>query len=166
MLYHVSESDNIDVFEPRWAEAHQAAVVWAVHSERLHNYLPPRDCPRVTYCAGANTNAVDIERYLGESPAVVAVESRWAPRLQSTRLYCYQLPIDAFRVVDAGAGYYISNQSIKPLGVRCIENPLQAMLERGVEVRFMRDLIAFGERVVASSLQFSLIRMRNAGKPA
>lgn len=163
MLYHVSESDSIDVFEPRPAEGHHAAVVWAIHDERLHNYLLPRDCPRVTYCANTNTTADDIERYLGESHAVVAMESRWAPRLQSTRLYCYQLPEEAFRVVDAGAGYYISHQSVRPIAVRCIESPLQALLERDVEVRFMRDLIAFGHRVAASSLQFSLIRMRNTG---
>ena len=162
MLYHVSESDGIDVFEPRWADAQQAAIVWAVHEDRLHNYLLPRDCPRVTYSDKDDTSSADAERFLGTSRAVVAVESRWAQRLQSTRLYCYQLPAAPFRLIDAGAGYYISDQSVIPLAVRCIESPMLALLDRDIELRFMRDLIGFSARIAASTLQFSLIRMRNA----
>ena len=166
MPYHVSESDSIDVFEPRWAESQTAAIVWAIHERRLHNYLLPRDCPRVAYCANANTTQADVEQYLGTSRTVIAVEGRWAQRLYSTQLYCYELPADGFRVSDAGAGYYISEQSVTPIAVRRIENPMLAILERGIELRFMRDLIAFGDRVVASTVQFSLIRMRNAGNSA
>lgn len=162
MLYHVSESEGIDVFEPRWADAQQAAIVWAVHEHRLHNYLLPRDCPRVTYAAKDDTSAADIERFLGASRAVVAVESRWAQRLQSTRLYCYQLPAAPFRVIDAGAGYYVSDQPVTPIAVRCIANPMLALLDRDIELRFMHDLIGFSARILASTLQFSLIRMRNA----
>lgn len=166
MLYHVSESDGIAVFEPRWAEVHDAAVVWAIHERRLHNYLLPRDCPRVAYSANADTSTADIAQYLGAGSAAVAVESRWAQRLQSTKLYCYQLPADAFRVMDVGAGYYISNQSVIPISVREIENPMLALLERGIEIRFMRELVAFSQRIAASTLEFSLIRMRNAGSAA
>ena len=41
------------------------------------NYLLPRDCPRVTYFAGRETAAADVERFLGSSPAVIAVEPRF-----------------------------------------------------------------------------------------
>lgn len=163
MLYHVSEVEGIAVFEPRRAEVHDAALVWAIHERRLHNYLLPRDCPRVTYCAKDDTTPTDVEQFLGASRAVVAVEHRWFDRMQSTRLFCYQLPAESFRVVDHGAGYYVSDLPVVPRGVQCIEHPMRSLFDRGVELRFLPDLVAFSERVVASSLQYSLIRMRNAG---
>ena len=67
----------------RWAP-----VVWAIDADRLRNYLVPRECPRVTYYAGRETTAADVERFLGSSPAVVAVESGWleAPAVLSVVL--------------------------------------------------------------------------------
>ena len=59
--------------------------------DRLRNYLVPRECPRVTYYAGGETTPADVERLLGSSPAVVAVESGWLERLRSCRLYSYHL---------------------------------------------------------------------------
>lgn len=162
MLYHVSETDGIEVFEPRWDDAQQRAIIWAIHEDRLHNYLLPRDCPRVAYFAKDDSTSADVEQYLGASRAVVAVESRWSERVRSTRLYCYQLPAAPFRMIDAGAGYYVSEQPVTPISVRCIESPMTALLERDIEVRFMPDLVAFSARIAASTLQFSLIRMRNA----
>jgi hypothetical protein len=166
VLYHLSESPDITVFNPRWDEAQSATIVWAIHEQRLHNYLLPRECPRIGYCASENTTQADIAQFLGASRAVVAVESRWAPRVQSTQLYCYELPADTFRVLDAGAGYYVSEQAVTPLAVRHIENPMMSLLESDVELRFVPDLIAFGNRVAASTVQFSLIRMRNARSAA
>lgn len=162
MLYHVSESADITVFEPRWSDAQGAAIVWAVHERRLHNYLLPRDCPRVCYTVSEQTTPADAEQFLGTSQAVVAVESEWVQRMQSTTLYLYQLPAATFRESDEGAGYFVSEQRVVPAAVTRIDNPISAILERGVELRLMRDLVAFGDRVVASTLQFSLIRMRNA----
>lgn len=75
-LFHVSEGE-IGRFEPRPTASVNEPVVWAVDGRRLHNYLLPRDCPRVTFYAGAATTADDAERFLGTSPAVVAVESAW-----------------------------------------------------------------------------------------
>ena len=77
MLYHVSEEAGITRFEPRPAVNLDYPVVWAVHEDRLRNYLLPRDCPRVTFFAGPETTPQDIERFLGSSPAVVAIESLW-----------------------------------------------------------------------------------------
>ena len=54
-LDHVSDVPNIDRFHPRIAPTTTATelgkVVWAVDEEHLHNYLLPRDCPRVTFYA-------------------------------------------------------------------------------------------------------------------
>ncbi|MEP6765950.1 MAG: DUF6886 family protein [Gemmatimonadaceae bacterium] len=162
ILYHVSEIADIKLFEPRTSESHDDAFVWAITGDRLHNYLLPRACPRVAYFANGNTVATDVERFLGSSPGVVAVESDWADRIRNTVLYCYEFAPEAFTCLDAGAGYYVSRSPVKPIRRLIIDDPMQAIRERGVELRFLEDLRGFAASIVASTLQFSLIRMRNA----
>lgn len=99
MLFHVSEEPNIKSFEPRTSEIAGESVVWAIDDTHLHNYLVPRDCPRVTYYAGTETSLEDTNRFLGLSRAVVAIESDWFERLQTCRLFCYHLPPETFETV-------------------------------------------------------------------
>jgi hypothetical protein len=162
VLFHVSEESGITRFEPRPSSSADEPVVWAISADRLYNYLLPRDCPRVTFYAGAETTAADVERFLGSSVAVIAVESRWLGRILSSRLYCYHLRPDTFECIDQCAGYYVSREPVVPLGVDIVDNPLAAILERGVELRFLPDLWPLHDAVAASTLQFSIIRMRNA----
>jgi hypothetical protein len=137
-------------------------VVWAIEDPRLCNYLVPRDCPRVTYYAGAETTAADVERFLGSPEAVVAIESGWLERVRSSRLYCYHMPSETFECIDACAGYFVSRVPVVPLGVDLLEDPLTELSSRGVELRVLPSLWALRDAVVASSLQFSIIRMHNA----
>ena len=162
MLFHVSEESGIDRFEPRPSPYASEPVVWAIDADRLRNYLLPRECPRVTYYAGPETTAADVERFLGASPAVIAVESAWLERLRSCRLYCYSLPPETFECMDECAGYFVSRRPVVPAQVQVVEDVLAALLERGVELRFVPNLWPLREAVVSSTLQFSFIRMRNA----
>jgi uncharacterized protein DUF6886 len=162
MLFHVSEQPGIERFEPRPSQYASDPVVWAISEERLHNYLVPRDCPRVTYYAGNETSASDIERFLGSSRTVVAIESGWVQRLRSCRLYCYHLPSETFVCLDECAGYFVSRVAVVPARVEVINDPIVELLKREVEVRFVPDLWPLRDAVVASTLQFSVIRMRNA----
>jgi hypothetical protein len=162
MLFHISEESGIGRFEPRPSEYADGPVVWAIDACRLRNYLVPRECPRVTYYAGRETTAADVERFLGSSPAVVAVESGWLERLRSCRLYCYHLPPETFECLDECAGYFVSRVPVVPARVEVFDDPVAELLKRGVELRFVPNLWALRDAVVASSLQFSLIRMRNA----
>lgn len=166
MLFHVSEEAGIERFEPRALEEGGEAVVWAIDAERLRNYLVPRECPRVTYYAGRETSAADVERFLGASPAVVAVESGWLERLRSCRLYCYHLPPETFECIDECAGYFVSRAAVTPIRVEVFDDPIAELLKRGVELRFVPSLWPLRDAIVASSLQFSLIRMRNASPRA
>ena len=104
MLFHISEESSIERFEPRASQYASGPVVWAIDADRLRNYLVPRECPRVTFYAGCETTAADVERFLGSSPAVVAVESGWLERLRSCRLHCYHLPPETFECLDECAG--------------------------------------------------------------
>lgn len=162
MLFHVSEEEGIERFEPRWSESAGQNLVWAIDADHLHNYLLPRECPRVTYYAGAQTVAADVEQFLGKSNAVVAIESGWYERLRSCRLFCYHLPPDTFECIDECAGYFVSSVPVVPARVEVLDDLILELLKRGVELRFVPNLGPLRDAVVASTLQFSLIRMRNA----
>jgi len=77
-------------------------------------------------------------------------------------VYCYEFPPKTFVLLDKNAGYYISYQKVKPTGVTVISDCLAALRERGVEIRFIKDILQLSEPVKNSSLNYSLIRMRNA----
>ena len=162
MLYHLSEESGIERFEPRVTDDASEPVVWAIDAARLHNYLVPRDCPRVTYYGGPDTTASDVTRFLGSSRAVVAVESGWFERLRSCRLYCYHLAPETFERFDECAGYFVSRAPVVPAGVEVFEDAIAELLKREIEVRVVPSLWPLHDAVVASSLRFSLIRMRNA----
>ena len=162
MLFHVSEESCIGRFEPRASECAAEPVVWAIDADRLRNYLVPRECPRVTYYAGCETTAADAEQFLGSSPAVVAVESGSLVQLRSCRLYCYHLPPETFECLDECAGYFVSRVPVAPALVEVLDDPITELLRRGVELRFVSNLWPLRDAVVASTLRFSLIRMRNA----
>jgi hypothetical protein len=162
MLFHVSEDSGITRFEPRGSEYTSEPVVWAIEERRLGNYWLPRDCPRVTYYAGALTAAADVERFLGSSAGVIAIESGWWEQVRSCRLYCYHMPPATFESLDECAGYFVSRVAVVPAGVDVIDDPIAELLARGIELRFVPNLWPLRDAVVASSLQFSMIRMRNA----
>jgi hypothetical protein len=162
MLFHVSEESTIERFEPRISEYTDKPVVWAIDAEHLRNYLIPRQCPRVTYYAGRESTPADIERFLGSSPAVIAVESHWMEQLRSCRLYCYHLLPETFECIDECAGYFVSHVPVVPAFVEIVDDPIAELLRRGVELRFVPDLWPLRDAVIASTLQYSIIRMRNA----
>ena len=162
MLFHVSEETGIIRFDPRPSDYTPNPVVWAISADRICNYLLPRDCPRVTYYAGPDTTPTDVVRFLGDSRIVVAVENGWLERIRSCRLYCYHLPPETFESLDECAGYYVSRVSVVPDRVEVFEDLIGELLKRGVELRLMQDLWTLRNAVVTSTLQFSVIRMRNA----
>jgi hypothetical protein len=72
------------------------------------------------------------------------------------------MPAESFECIDKGAGYFVSRVSVEPVHVEIFDDPIAELLRRGVELRFVPNLWLLKDAVVASSLQFSLIRMRNA----
>jgi hypothetical protein len=169
-LFHVSEEGGIDPFDPRpspsFFSSIKGDVVFAISGRLLHNYLLPRDCPRVTYYAGPATSPEDRQRFLGHSRAthVVAIEAGWFRRVKETALYCYEFAADNFRCLDEVAGYYISYQQEMAVSRRRIDDILGELLKGDVELRILPELWTLANAVKESSLSFSLIRMRNAVK--
>jgi uncharacterized protein DUF6886 len=167
-LFHFSDRPDIARFDPRPAPnadyGPRGDIVWAIDADHVQNYLLPRDCPRVTFYALPSSAPEDVERLLGQTTAryVVAIEARWLPVVRSQRLYQYTLPADTFTIYDAGAGYFISREPVVPRSIAEIDDLLGALLSRDVELRVTPTLWRLRDAVVASSLQFSCIRMRNA----
>lgn len=167
-LFHISDQPNIARFEPRPPPSPrpglEGAMVWAIDLAHLHNYLLPRDCPRVTFYATPASDPADVARLMAGVSArhVVAIEAGWLPAVRAARLYQYALPPASFELNDAGAGYYISREPVAPSRVTPIDDLLAALLAHDVELRVMPSLWRLCDAVVASSLQFSIIRMRNA----
>jgi hypothetical protein len=166
-LYHISEDPKIKIFEPRPASFYPHILrnaVFAISGQLLHNYLLPRDCPRVTFYAGPDTTEKDRIRFMGNSTAtyVVAVESGWLQRIQQAIIYCYEFPPDTFSLFDKCAGYYVSLLPVTHLSVRPVYNVMAEMLQRNVELRFMPSLTGLADAVKYSTLNFSLIRMQYA----
>ncbi len=166
MLFHVSEEPDIRIFEPRPSSLIKGLAVWAIDQEHIRNYLLPRDCPRVTFYAVDSSTPEDVERYLGESTAVVAIEGTWFERALQCPLHCYQLPAQTFRCIDPSAGYFISRESVTPDSCVVIPSPLRELVRLGVELRLVPNLWPLHDAVAASTLQFSMIRMRNASRTA
>ena len=167
-LYHFSEEPDIAVFEPRPPPAAQDAplppLVWAIDEAHAPMYYVPRECPRVCFWPGAQTTDDDRERWFGGIRArmVIAIETAWIERLRATTLYRYTMPAAAFKPNDATAGHFVSRTSVVPLAVEPIGDLLAALAAADVELRITPSLVDLWRRVIASTLEFSGTRLRNA----
>jgi Family of unknown function (DUF6886) len=162
-VYHVSETPGLTRFEPR-ADTSGRRVVWAIGASRLHNYLLPRDCPRITYYAAATTTAEDRSEFFSAAAreSVIAIERDWLEAVATTPLYVYEFEPQSFTLDDTIAAYYVTAQNVVPIGCQHVPSPLQALLARPIELRVLSSLLPLRDRVIASSLGFSIIRLRNA----
>jgi hypothetical protein len=165
-LYHFSENPGIERFVPQAVpgRVNEEPVVWAVDADHAYIYYFPRECPRVTFYASANTSPEDVERFFGHSTArcVAAIESGWLDAMGTTRLYRYELADAGFDLQDEVAGYWVNRDDVTPLTVEPVGHLLAALAAQDVEVRIMPSLWPLYEAVVTSTLGFSVIRWRNA----
>jgi hypothetical protein len=166
MLYHFSEEDNIEIFQPRKHPSFpdRPPMVWAIDEERSPLYLLPRDCPRIGFWATPETSDDDREKYLHTTSAykIIAIENGWLDRLQNTKLYRYSFAPDHFTMMDEGAGYFVSYETERSLEIEPVGSLLGAMVQKGVELRIMPSLQPLAEQLPKTTLHYSMIRMRNA----
>lgn len=165
-LFHVSEEAGIARFDPRPPPSTDSGVegdcVWAVDQDHLINYLLPRDCPRITFGRGPRTTEADAARFLMGARRVVAFEAAWLERVTTCALRVYEMPAATFDLALGEAGYWISRQAVIPLVERVETDLVRALVDAGAEVRVLQDFWPLSDAVAASSLEFSIIRKRNA----
>ena len=164
-LLHVSEEPGIKIFHPRPSPQLYASiqndVVFAISDNLLHNYLLPRNCPRVTYYKAAHTTQKDLNKFFRESTKdyIINVEEAWKERIQKATLYRYEFEPDNFTLLDETAGYYVSSESETPVIVTEITNVIAEIRKRNAELRFLSQIKSLAKEVAASGLKFSIIRM-------
>lgn len=167
-LWHFSEDPAIARFAPRSLPARPGIPprVWAIDDAHAPLYYFPRECPRVAFWALPDSTAEDLARFLGQTAArwVIAIEAAWLERLRATRLYAYRLPGATFTALgpDEGPGYYVSREAVAPLSVEPVGDLLARLVAAGVEVRLTPSLWPLYHALLPASLDYSMIRMRNA----
>jgi len=162
-LWHVSEDPTLRRFEPHLRPGHDAdePVVWAVDTRHLPLYWFPRDCPRATFWAHERTTDDDVERFLDgdRERRVHVIESDSLERMRTTRVYAYRMPAATFERHDR---FWVSRSAVDPIDLTELGDLLALHVGAEIELRIAPSLLALWDRVVASTLDFSGIRLRNA----
>lgn len=164
-LYHFSEDPTITEFVPRAPLAHPDTepFVWAIDEWHAPLYYMPRDCPRVCFWLLPTTTPEDREAFFASVSGrmVIAMEAAWYPRLLTTSLYRYTFDeADFFPTHDHGV--HLSRTRVVPREVEPMGDLMARLTGADVELRLCPSLVPLGERILQTSLHFSLIRMRNA----
>jgi Family of unknown function (DUF6886) len=162
-LWHVSENPSIERFEPHVSATAASAEprVWAIDTRHVPLYWFPRECPRGTFWATRETTAGDAE-LLGGSARVHIVERGWVEPMRTTTVYAYRVPEESFSEdLDVG-GYWLSREAVVPDEIVELGDLVERHAAAGIELRVVDYLWPTWNRVIASSLEFSGIRLHNA----
>jgi hypothetical protein len=162
-LWHVSEDPGVAVFEPHHRAGHSLdePLVWAVDTRHLPLYWFPRECPRATYWASRATTDADVDAFLAGDRIrrVHVVEPDKLDAMRTARVLAYRLPEQSFERWDR---FWISRRPVEPLELVELGNLVGRHAAAGIELRVVGDLLELWQRVIASTLDFSGIRLRNA----
>jgi hypothetical protein len=154
-LWHVSEDPTIERFEPRDGK------IWAIDTRHLPLYWFPRDCPRATFWAVSTSGDSDVAEFLGgdRRGRVHVVEPEWLDAMRTTSVFAYRLPEGTFTRWDR---FWISDAAVEPLELVELGDLVERHADAGIRLETASGLLALWDRVVASTLDFSGIRLRNA----
>jgi Family of unknown function (DUF6886) len=162
-LWHVSEDDSIRRFEPHRAPTSSLdePLVWAIDTRHLPLYWFPRACPRATFWASSTTTGEDVVRFLdGDRDARShVVEPDWLGAMRLARVVAYRLPAETFEPWDR---FWISRTAVEPLELLELGDLVERHERAGIGLTTAADLLAVWQQVIASSLDYSGIRLRNA----
>lgn len=185
-MWHVSKDPGISRFEPRPStgigltrrddgslvptptSAAGEPLVWAIDTRHLPMFWFPRDCPRGCFWARPQTSDADVERFLDgdRSLRVHAIEASWLERTRTARVYAYRLPAVGFHPHESVGGYWVAPTTVAPVERVDLGDLLARHADAGIELRIVPSIWPLWDRVVTSTLEFSGIRLRNAGPRA
>ncbi|WP_432994015.1 DUF6886 family protein [Dactylosporangium sp. CA-233914] len=168
-VLHFSEDPAITRFVPHVAATAQQpeAYVWAVDADRASDYWFPRQCPRAMAWVRPGTTGADRDRIVGAGcgERVHAIEFGWLDAMRTTRVYAYRFAAEPFRPFGDGDAphAHVAEEPIVPLGPpEPVGNLLDCHAAAGIQLRVLDNLWPFWDQVIASTLGFSGIRLRNA----
>ena len=127
------------------------AYVWTVDVLNAPSYWFPRQCPRV--CSW------------GEGVARVhAIEAAWLATLRATTLYAYRFAAADFEPFGERPHAHVATHPVAPLGPPVEVGDLVGLhAHHGIELRVLPELEEHFAAVRERGLEFSAIRMGNAG---
>lgn len=152
-VLHFSEDPAIGRFVPHVAATAQQpeAYVWAVDALNAPCYWFPRQCPRV--CSWGDG-----------VPRVHAIEDVWLEAMRTTRLYAYRFAAADFAPFGDRPHAHVAARAVSPLGPPTeVTDLVRLHHEHGIELRVLPDLADHFAGVRERGLEFSGIRMGNAG---
>jgi hypothetical protein len=167
-LLHFSENPDIAVFRPHVpataAEPDRTPMVWAVDEAHAPGFWFPRACPRAC-CWSIGKPLSETARTLigmGAAGRMHAVEGVWLERMRACTLYAYVFDAAPFALYNENAGYFATTQTIAPLSVAPAGDLLALHAAADIELRIVPNLWPVIDAIVASGLEFSIIRKMNA----
>ena len=164
-LWHISDDFGITHFEPRVSTATpDDKLVWAVDTRHLPLFWFPRECPRGTFWAGERTSDDDVEFFLSgrRDLRVHAIDADWHRRLKEGRVVAYRMPEATFEPDPVVTGYWRSREAVTPIDAVVLKDLIGLHAAAGIELRVVLDLWSVWDRIIASTLEYSGIRLRNA----
>ncbi len=162
-LWHVSEDTTIERFVPHVSATATSGEprVWAIDTRHLPLYWFPRECPRGSFWATSETTREDAERLLAGAARVHLVEAAWLDRMRAARVVAYRLPDETFTPDEVG-GYWSSREPVEPVERVELGDLLGLHASAEIELRLVASIWPLWDRVVASTLEFSGVRLHNA----
>ena len=105
-----------------------------------------------------------MERWLAGDRArrIAVIEERWLERMHSFELYAYRLPPETFEPWDK---FFVSRETVVPAEVVALGDLVEEHAAGGTELRTAGSLYPLWDEVIATTLDFSGIRLRNAAHP-
>jgi hypothetical protein len=86
----------------------------------------------------------------------------WLERMRAASIYVYRLPEETFERHPGVGGYRISREPVRPLELERLSDLVELHRRAEIELRALPNLWQHWDEVVASALEFSGMRLRNA----
>ena len=165
VVFHYSEDGTISRFVPHVPQTNPShpPAVWAMDAEHAPLYWFPRDCPRISVWANDDAQrAVLRDTFETDATRICACESHWIDGMQRARLYRYAFDGGQFAPWTDAEGQYISGDVVTPQSVDLLDDLMGLHAAAEVELRFTPRLGTLMDRMLASGLPFSFVRIRDA----
>lgn len=163
-VLHFSEDPSIGHFVPHVAATAQqpGAYVWAVDELHAPSYWFPRECPRAMAWRTIDTADEDLGLLSPAVDRVHVVEYGWLDAIRSSELWAYRFMATDFEPFGDGHAH-VATTEVTPLGAPVPVGDLLALhADAGIELRCVSNVWPWWNEVIASTLGFSGIRLRNA----
>ncbi len=164
-LYHYSEDGTHTRFVPHVPQTNPShpPAVWAFDADHSPLYWFPRNCPRISvWATTSDQQAVLTATFQTDASRICAAESHWLDAVRSARVYRYTFDGAQFAPWAAAEGQYISGEVVVPRAIDALDDLLLLHAKAEVELRFTPKLGTLMDRMLASGLPFSFVRIRDA----